>query len=815
MSWRRNIVSATALTAMALAANVPALAQNAPAALVIGNGNYENYADLRSSAEDAERIASQLIANGYDVNLLMDAGADDMRRALSAFMATGDAPEHRMFFFAGHSTNVDGLEFLVPTDAGVATGLDLSYNFISLDAVKAQMNRDATPDFVVLDTGYRHFADNELASVLPGATVSDRPATPTSDDDTLTILAVQPGTTNISQANRRNVFADVLANRLSREDQEASAFFATVAKRVAAQSNGRQEPYVSGDFSAAVVLNQTTEPVPAPAGPTPREERLWALIAGSSDVQDYQDYLAFFPEGYYANDAKAIIAVLTEPEPAPTPEPPTYAIDPINKPFYIVRLSNIRSGPSTDFERLAQLPENTLVNNLGRVEGTRWYQILMPDNRVGFVYDTLVSPWDGSELQAWAIAQNEATVEAFEDYLRAHPQGPNAEAAKNNIIILKEQAYQDALATYSVRPISQEVVIVRLANVRALPTTQSDVVTTLEGGTRLTATGDVRGLTWTRLDYNGTPAFIYDTLIVPYEGSVYEAWAEAVEQDTVLGYIRFRSRFSGSQFDAEALASIQALQVSQNQGFTPIGEQYVITRKSNVFAEPNGKSDKVKLVEAGDVYEALRMTQNERWIELRISRGQVAYIRAVRAEPYEGSVFEAWSLAEAEGSLVAYRAFRDAFPGSEFDDAAVAAIDDLLANQNTIQPINENIVIPSRALVYVQPDTNGPRLGVLPDNSVVVATGQGGSPAFYRINTTSGEGYVLSTDAVLYAGSEREAWDNARRSNTVEALNAYLTAHPNGRWLQEAIQLRQSLTPQAQGYQFNLGGLNIRLVPGS
>jgi hypothetical protein len=45
MSWRRNIVSATALTAMALAANVPALAQNAPAALVIGNGNYENYAD--------------------------------------------------------------------------------------------------------------------------------------------------------------------------------------------------------------------------------------------------------------------------------------------------------------------------------------------------------------------------------------------------------------------------------------------------------------------------------------------------------------------------------------------------------------------------------------------------------------------------------------------------------------------------------------------------------------------------------------------------------------------------------------------------
>ena len=68
---------------------------------------------------------------------------------------------------------------------------------------------------------------------------------------------------------------------------------------------------------------------------------------------------------------------------------------------------------------------------------------------------------------------------------------------------------------------------------------------------------------------------------------------------------------------------------------------------------------------------------------------------------------------------------------------------------------------------------------------------------------------------MLYIGSEREAWDNARSANTVDALNAYLTAHPNGRWLQDAIQLRQALAPQAQGYQFNLGGLNIRLVPGN
>ena len=812
MSWRKNFLTTATVALLALAAGSQAMAQAAPVALVIGNGNYDNYADLRSSAKDAETIASQLIANGYDVTLLMDANAQSMREALSAFVATGDAPQHRMFVYSGHSTNVDGLEFLVPTDARVTTGLDLSYNFISLDAVQAQMNRDATPDVVILDTGYRHFADNELSNVLPGSVISDRPGQPNDQGNTLTVLAIEPGTNNISQANRRNVFANILGNRLSRKDQDATAFFNSLATRVSRQSNERQNPYVTGGFTADLVLNQT-EVVPEPAGPSDREERIWNLINGSNDVRDYNDYLALFPEGYFAEQAQAAIAALTAP--APTPEVPTYAIDPINQAYYIVRLANVRSGPSTSFDRLASLPENTIVTNLGRVQGQRWFQIVMPDNRVGFIYDTLVAPWDGSELQAWAIAQNEGTIDGYQSYLQVYPQGPNAEMARNNILVLREQAYQDALSGYSIRPIAQEVVVVRLANVRQLPTTQSNVVTTLQGGTRLQATGDVNGLTWTRLDYNGTDVFVYDTLIVPFEGSVYQAWADALEQDTVLGYVRFRNRFPNSQYESDALANIQALQANQNSGFLPIGDQYVVNRRSTVFAEPQGKADQIKRAKVGEVYQALRMTEDERWVELRLSRGDVGYIRSIRVEPYKDSLYEAWALAQAEGSLATYRAYRDAFPGSRYDDKAIEAIDALLADQSTIQPLNENIVIPSRAFVYAQPDANGQRLGILPENTLVLATGVGGSPEFYRINTTSGEGYVIATNAVLYAGSEREACDNARQAGTVEALNAYLTTFPNGRWIQDAIQLRQTLAPGQQGYQFNLGGLNIRLVPGS
>lgn len=91
MSWRTTILTTATAAMLALGAGSHAMAQAAPVALVIGNGDYDNYADLRSSAKDAETIASQLIANGYDVTLLMDANAQSMREALSAFVATGDA----------------------------------------------------------------------------------------------------------------------------------------------------------------------------------------------------------------------------------------------------------------------------------------------------------------------------------------------------------------------------------------------------------------------------------------------------------------------------------------------------------------------------------------------------------------------------------------------------------------------------------------------------------------------------------------------------------------------------------------------------
>jgi len=802
MSRPRALSGLAAALGLSVLAAATAAAQ--PTALIIGNSSYANFSNLPDAASDATVLAETLGGNGYDVALLTNASAQETRAALSAFFAGEAAPEHRLFIYSGHVVSVDGVNHLVPADAAVTSGLDLAFNFIAMDAVRAQMERDDVPDVVIMDTNYRHQADNRLKTMLPGAQISDRAAAPADSDSILTLMAVQPGARNPGQNNEANVFATVLNNRLSRMDRAAVAFLTNVGERVENKSKDRQKPFLSDGFTADVRLNPGAEE-PVAEGPSAREQRLWDAIQGSENVEDFEDYLAFFPEGYYAEAAQAAIDDLN------APDEPQMQINPINESWYVTRKANVRSGPSTSFERIARLPAATVVYNLGEVAETGWYQIILPDNSTGFIHPALLAPWAGSELAAWATAQSEGTIQAYQAYLDAFPEGPNADDARVSIEVLQEQAYREQLAAYRIQSLNRDVVITRRANLRRLPTTRSEIASQVNGRTRLTATGVVRGHPWIRLDLNGESVFVHNSLYVVYEGSVFAAWDQAVEADTLLGYVRFRAQHPNSPFEQEAVAAIQSLQASESSGFKPLGGMHVVKRASNVYRKTSRQSAVLTEAKAGDTFRATRQSSNGRWIELRLAGGSVGYIRSGRVELYAGSVFESWDQASDANTVGAYRDFRDEFPGSRFDDDAVSAIEDLLAQGPQMRDIREKIYLTNRAFVLTQPDVSAPRLGVINADVLITATGQGGDPEFFRINTTSGVGYVLASSAALYTGSEREAWDQARTANSVEAVNAYLAAYPNGRWLQPALQLRQQLT----GYEINLGGLNIRLLPGS
>jgi uncharacterized caspase-like protein len=91
-------------------------------ALVIGNGDYQNFQRLDNPVNDATGVAAALRAAGFNVTLKIDAAHADMNQALDTFAAGARDADVALFYFAGHAAQVDWRNFILP----VAAHLDAS-----------------------------------------------------------------------------------------------------------------------------------------------------------------------------------------------------------------------------------------------------------------------------------------------------------------------------------------------------------------------------------------------------------------------------------------------------------------------------------------------------------------------------------------------------------------------------------------------------------------------------------------------------------------------------------------------------------------
>jgi uncharacterized caspase-like protein len=104
------------LVVAVLALSVRAHAQTR-IALVIGNSAYQKVANLANPAHDARDISESLKRLGFTVNTVTDADFDGFRRALRDFGRMAPSADMAVFYFAGHGVEIDGNNWLLPTDA--------------------------------------------------------------------------------------------------------------------------------------------------------------------------------------------------------------------------------------------------------------------------------------------------------------------------------------------------------------------------------------------------------------------------------------------------------------------------------------------------------------------------------------------------------------------------------------------------------------------------------------------------------------------------------------------------------------------------
>lgn len=120
-------------------------------ALIIGNANYR-VAPLRNPVNDARLVASTLQEIGFEVTLLEDGSQRAMVDNVRRWVANSASADVRTFYFAGHGTQFEGNNYLLPIDLAILQETQIRSAALMLsDIVDALSAQEKGVNFVIID----------------------------------------------------------------------------------------------------------------------------------------------------------------------------------------------------------------------------------------------------------------------------------------------------------------------------------------------------------------------------------------------------------------------------------------------------------------------------------------------------------------------------------------------------------------------------------------------------------------------------------------------------------------------------------------
>ena len=278
-------------------------------ALVIGNSAYKNAPRLANPVNDAGLVGGMFRNAGFDtVDIKLDLNASEMRRSLREFAARTRDADMAVIYYAGHGIELDGSNYLVPTDAMLETDGDVLDETIALDRALYAVEPAKQLRLVILDA----CRDNPFAKTMKrtmasraigGGLAKVEPTSP----NTMIAFAAKAGSTASDGDARNSPFAVALTDHLPKPGLDLRKAFGFVRDDVLRKTGNKQEPYVYGSLGGSDVPLVPARPAAA-AGPqanpqdSVRKDYELALQAGLREA--WEAFLQTYPDGFYANLAR-------------------------------------------------------------------------------------------------------------------------------------------------------------------------------------------------------------------------------------------------------------------------------------------------------------------------------------------------------------------------------------------------------------------------------------------------------------------------------------------------------------------------------
>ncbi|MGE3709024.1 MAG: SUMF1/EgtB/PvdO family nonheme iron enzyme [Hyphomicrobiaceae bacterium] len=345
-------------------------------ALVIGNGNYAAVGKLTNPPNDAEAIAALFRDAGFNVvEKKENLGGTAMKRALRDFSDQARDADIAVVYYAGHGIEVNGTNYLIPTDAVLERDIDVEDEAVSLDRIGQVIEPAKRLRLIILDACRDNPFLRSMKRTLAGRSIGRGLAkVDVLTSDTLVAFAARAGSTAADGKGANSPYTTALIKHLTMPGLDLRLALGLVRDDVLLATNKKQEPFVYGSLGGSVIAlvpakpeEQKADPMPqsggvAPARPSDAAEA-WAATKDTTSIAALELFIASYKGTYYEGLARLRIDQLKQqqvaaaaPVTVPTPQP--QRCDGVEAP-----VGNERKclKPKDSFRDCADCPEMVVV----------------------------------------------------------------------------------------------------------------------------------------------------------------------------------------------------------------------------------------------------------------------------------------------------------------------------------------------------------------------------------------------------------------------------------------------------------------------
>jgi tetratricopeptide (TPR) repeat protein len=240
----------TAVSPVTLAAS--AIYPDRRIALVIGNSAYTKAPALPNPRRDAETVAAALRRAGFQtVTLEADLKREKFIDVLRTFALQAEKSDWALVYFAGHGVEMDGVNYLIPVDASLATDRDVTFEAVPLGQILTAVDGAKKLRLVVLDACRNNPFLNQMRRTVASRSIGHGLGRVEPEAGTLVVYAAKHGELALDGDDRNSPFVEALTNRILTPGIEVRRLFDLVRDDVIAATNRKQQPFSYGSVSGS------------------------------------------------------------------------------------------------------------------------------------------------------------------------------------------------------------------------------------------------------------------------------------------------------------------------------------------------------------------------------------------------------------------------------------------------------------------------------------------------------------------------------------------------------------------------------------